>query len=425
MVPKKKAGTNSAYKKTTLKNGLRIVTEQMPSVRSVSLGVWVDVGSRFESSEESGLTHFIEHMLFKGTKKRSAKQIATEIESIGGVLNAFTSKEQTCYVVRILDEHLETAVTVLSDMLLNSTLTPANLKREKQVICEEIKESIDNPSDNIHDLFSTAFWGDHPIGRPIMGDIDNIQNMPRKRMADYIGRNYKAGSIVISAAGSVSHAKLVKMVRERFELQPGQSDRPLAAEREKLKNLVTLSNDNNQTHLSLGFPGLSYSDKDRMTTMVTSLYLGGGMSSVLFQKIREEKGLAYSVYTFHDSYRDSGIFGAYLGTDKKHLKQALDITLKEFHKLTKNKLSSLMVQQAKSQLKGHIMLGMESTYSRMNRLARHELMYGKYYTLSETIKEIEAVTPSAVLKLANKLFDRDRLAIAVLGPTEKNELKGI
>ena len=425
-MPNKKATTDSGlYQKTTLKNGLRVVTEQMPSVRSISLGVWVDVGSRNEAPEENGVTHLIEHMFFKGTRNRTAKEIAASLESIGGSLNAFTSKENTCYTARILDENLDTAIDVLADLTCNATLTPGNLAREKKVICEEINESLETPSDHIHDIFASTYWGKHPLGQPIMGDTKTIMNMPRKRVINFIRRHYKAESIVIAATGSVSHARLVKLVKEKFAFADGLGEPCSTAERTLLRNVVIEKNGNNQVHLCLGFPGLDYVDKRKMALLALNSYLGGGMSSVLFQKIREEKGMAYTVYTYLDFYRDSGLVGAYCATDKNNVDQCIDITLKELRKLKKRRLPGDKLEQVKAQLKGHLTLGMESTSSRMSRLARLEMMLNNFQPLKQTLKEIDQVKPDDVLELANTVFDESALALAILGPVKKEQLNGI
>ncbi len=420
----KKSDTNS-YRKTVLNNGLRVVTEKIPSVRSITLGIWIDVGSRNESKDINGVSHLIEHMLFKGTKNRSSKEIASSLESIGGSLNAFTSKEQTCYIARILDEHLEEAVDVLSDITCNATLTPINLKREKKVVCEEIVESIETPSDRIHDLFAQSYWGDNPIGRPILGELDNITAMPRAKILKYIKNNYKAESVVIAASGSVSHNKLLKLVKEKFNFSDGKAEQFENASREKEQSIAVTPNENNQIHLCLGYPGVDYLSKDKLTALAMHVSLGGGMSSTLYQKIREEKGLAYTVFTFLDIYRDAGVFGAYLATDKKNLKAAVDISLKQIEKLKKNRLTEDALNKVKAQLKGHLTLGMESTSSRMNRLARNEIMLGTYNPLKKTLKDIDRITTSDILTLSNSLFDRSKLALAVLGPVEKDDLSNV
>lgn len=414
--------TEPLYKKTVLPNGLRIVTEKVPSVRSITIGVWVDVGSRNEKPDENGISHLIEHMLFKGTKTRSAKQIASALESIGGTLNAFTSKEQTCYIARVLDDHLDTAVDVLADITCRATLTPTNLLKEKKVVCEEILESEENPSDHIHDVFTETFWGDHPLGKSILGTADVVTKMPRSKILKYIKNNYRSHAIVIAASGSVSHAKLVRLVKENFEFESGQSAPYEPAQHPQTKRYNFIRNNNNQVHLCIGYPGLTYGANNKMVALALHSYLGGGMSSRLFQKIREDKGLAYTVYTFLDLYRDGGLFGTYAATDKKNFAQTVEITVKELNRLRKYKLKPLQLDEVKAQLKGHLTLGMESTSSRMNRLGRNEIMLGQYNPLKKTLRAIDKVTATDISDLVNDLFDHNRAAMAVLGPVSKKEL---
>ncbi|MEA1979870.1 MAG: pitrilysin family protein [candidate division Zixibacteria bacterium] len=409
-------------RKTTLRNGLRVITETIPSVRSVSMGVWVDVGSRHETDNVKGVSHLIEHMVFKGTKRRTAKQIASDLESIGGNLNAFTSREQTCFTARVLDEYIETALDVLSDITCHATMTPTNIKREKMVIIEEIKESVDNPSDQIHDIFAKTYWDDDPLGTPIMGSVESIKNMSRKNIVNYLKSNYRTGSIVIVATGAIKHDKFLKKVKKYFSFESGKAIEVMPPTRNETKKKIIEQIDNNQTHLAIGFPGISYSDKNRMASIALSTYLGGGMSSVLFQKIREQKGLAYSVFAFNDVYRDTGIFGAYLGTDRNNLKLALDILLKECLRMKKNRLTNSKLDLIKAQIKGQITLGLESTTSRMLRLGRQELMMGRLVTLPQTLELIDQITSSDILELSNRIFDLSRMTVAVLGPVEKSDL---
>jgi predicted Zn-dependent peptidase len=423
MATRRQLSDGSVYQKTVLSDGLRIVTEQIPAVRSISLGVWVNVGARNESADENGVTHMIEHMLFKGTKKRTALQLAAEIENIGGMLNAFTSREQTCYLARVMYEHLSKAVDVLADLSQNATLTPTNLAKEKKVICEEIKESLENPSDHVYDIFARAYWGSHPLGQPILGSIDTVSNMPRNRLINYIERNYKSKSVVIAASGAVKHSQLVRLVRQKFKFAKGEAEIGRPAKRDDNSVIEIESNGLNQTHVCIGLPGVKYADSERTAALALASYLGGGMSSVLFQKIREQRGLAYSVYTYHDTYRDAGIFGAYLATDPNGAGQSLAIIAKELIKLKKKRLSKKELDQVKAQLKGNLTLGMESTSSRMNRLARQELLLQGYRSVDETIKEIDSLTPSKMLHISNKMFDLSQVAIAVKGPADKEVLE--
>ncbi len=413
------------YRKTTLRNGLRVVTERIPSVRSISLGVWVDVGSRDETPAESGISHLIEHMLFKGTKRRTAKQVAESLESLGGQINAFTSREQTCYNVRVLDEYLGIAVDVLSDITCHSTLTPVNLRKEKQVILEEIKEADDNPSDRIHDIFAETYWGRDPLGQPILGSAENVSGFPRATIMDYIRRHYRTGSIVIAAAGNVSHDRLVRLVRENFVFEPGRGPEHAAAQRTNPRAVNFAGGGNAQTHLCIGFPGISYTAPNRMAVMALNLYLGGSMSSVVFQKIREELGLAYSVYTYADFYRDAGIFGAYAGTDKQHVARALQIMLKELDRVKHRRLPSAALNQLKAQMKGQMMLGMESTSSRMNRLARQECYLGSFIPFDQLLTQVDRLKASDLMDFANQAFDRSQLAVATLGPVDRKALRHV
>jgi predicted Zn-dependent peptidase len=413
------------YRKTRLRNGLTVVTERIPSVRSISLGIWVDVGSRHETPAENGLSHFIEHMAFKGTRKRNAQQIASALESIGGSINAFTSRETTCYVARILDEHLPIAVDVLSDITCNSTMTPTNLSREKSVICEEIKESLNTPADHIHDLFAATYWGSHPLGQPIMGSQENITGMARARLTRFQKMHYPASSVIVAAAGSVSHRQLVDLARKKFKFAPGSTPSPEEATRPTGRRDGLQSNDTDQVHFCLGFPGVSFTDPAKMSTLALNSYLGGGMSSVLFQKIREERGLAYTVYSFHELYRDTGIYGIYAATDKSQVAPAIDIVLKELDRVKRRKLPSTRLNQIKSQLKGQLTLALESTMNRMNRIARHEQMDIPFRPIDETLAEIDRLTPSDLAAAANRIFDKDQLALAALGPVDRSILSHV
>jgi predicted Zn-dependent peptidase len=422
---KRGSGFSGLYKKTVLKNGLRVVTEAIPAVRSVSIGVWIDVGSRNEAPAENGLSHFIEHMLFKGTKRRDARELAAALECLGGGLNGFTSREQTCYYARCLDQHLPVAVDVLADLACNSKLAAVHIEREKQVVGEEIKEALDNPSDRIHDLFTQTYWGDHPLGQPIMGSIENINRLTRAQTINFMKRHYRSESIVISACGAIDHEQIVRLARKAFHFTDGNSDQPKAAERPDKRIVHVEKIDNNQTHFCLGFPAPKYQSPDKMNTLALSSFLGGGMSSVLFQKIREDLGLAYSVYTFNDFYRDTGIFGVYLGTDGKNLRKAADLVLKELRKMKKRKLTNSQLLKLKNQMIGHLILSQESPNGRMNRLARQELMTGKYQPLDKMLQEISKVTSNGIAEMAERIFDESRAAVAVLGPVSKAVIDGV
>lgn len=381
------------------------------------------MGARDELPNESGASHLIEHMVFKGTQRRSAKDIASSLESLGGHLNAFTSREQTCFTARVLDEHLDEAVDVLADMTGHATFTPTNLKREKLVILEEIKESLENPSDHIHDLFAATFWNGHPLGQPILGPAEIVSGLPRSQIMKYIDRHYRNGSIVVAASGSVSHSRLLSLVREKFDFPTGKSERGEPARLDNGPNLKVVANDNQQVHACLGFPGFAYRDRHRLPFMLLMSHLGGGMSSVLFQKVREQKGMAYSIFSYHDSYRDGGLQATYLATDGDRLGAALKIIMRELRKVKKQAIDGVSLERVKNQLKGNLVLGMESTTGRMTRMARLELMLGRYVSIDETMKEIDAVTAGQLQELARQAFDENHLTIAALGPTRQKVLE--
>ena len=417
---------SGAYRKTILKNGLRIVTEQIPGLRSVALGVWVDVGSRNERGPENGLCHFIEHMLFKGTRKRDARELAAALESLGGSLNGFTSREQTCFHARFLDEHLPTAVDVIADLMCNSTITAEHVEREKKVVLEEIKEALDTPSDKIHDIFSQTFWGkNHPLGQTIMGPPENILALSRPQVLRFMKEHYRTGSVVVAASGSIPHERLVGLVKEKFRFGTGVSNSVVGAEFRSDRSVTIEQNKSKQTHLCLGFATPPYSSPDKMTILALSSFLGGGMSSVLFQKIREDKGLAYSVYSFNDFYRDAGVFGVYLGTDGKNLAKATALILMELRKMKQKKVTPSQLKTLKSQMKGHLILSQESPNGRMNRLARQELMVERFQPIQEMIREIERVSASGICEMANLIFNESRIAVSALGPIGKNALSGV
>jgi len=404
------------YERTTLPNGIRVVTERLPWVRSVSIGIWLDVGSRHEQPDENGISHFIEHMVFKGTKRRTAKQVGASLESIGGTLNAFTSRERTCFAARVPDEYLAEAVDVLADMTCCATFTKGNIEREKTVVLEEIKELDDTPADRIHDNFSETFWGMHALGRPIMGRPETVGAFTRAQLRRYWREHYRSGSTVISAAGAVSHRKLVRLIREKLDLPPGCAVPAEPAERTRGSRVQVTTSKGLQTHLCLGFPGLSFNDPQRTAASVLSAYLGGGMSSVLFQKIREDRGLVYSVDTYQDFYKDAGVFGAYLGTDDKKVREAFDLIMQELRRVKRNRLPQAKLDKIKRQIKGHLSLALESTTTRMTRMGRQELVTGDYLDIGTIRRRYDRVTAADVRDVANRILDESAMAVSVLGP---------
>ena len=411
------------YKKTVLKNGVRVVTERVDQVRSVSIGAWIDVGSRDEATDEAGASHFIEHMLFKGTKSRTARQIASSLESVGGMLNAFTGREHTCYFARVLDEHLDKAIDVLSDILKNPLFNRSHLEKEREVILSEIKELEDSPADLAHDHLMSTVWKADPLGRPIIGTAGSVLKLSRAKLVDFMKKNYTSSRVVIAASGNLRHEDLVIKTRRKFKFYSDppvtKKDRPtIPAEPKRM----VVKRKTAQAHISLGIPTFPYSDERRYALLVLSNILGGGMSSRLFQSIREKLGLAYSVYSFIDFFEDAGIFGIYMGTDKNNSVRAIELALKELKRFEKNGLSSTELSDAKNQLKGNLVLALENTSQRMNRLARSELFLRDYLELDQIIDSINRVKAKDLVDLARELFRPERLSVVALGPLAKNAL---
>lgn len=414
------------YKKTVLDNGIRVVTERLDYVRSISIGVWIDVGSRDEESDEVGISHFIEHMLFKGTKKRTAKEIAASLESVGGGLNAFTGREHTCYIARVLDEHLDIALDVLSDILKNSLMNPSHFKKEKEVILSEIKELEDSPGELVHDLLMSTMWKENPLGRPIIGNSESVLKMTRGRLVDFMKRNYTCSRTVIAASGNLKHETLVDKIKRKFEFNtnsyPVSMKRILSPVEE---NRVVEKRKTAQTHVILGFPIFPYVDERRYSALVLSNILGGGMSSRLFQTVREKLGLAYSIYSFADFFKDAGVFGVYLGTHKKNVVKTIELVLREIRRLRKDSLASQELSHAKYQLKGNLMLALESTSNRMNRLARYELFLNDYVDLDQTIDTINKIKAKDLIGIASEFLCPDKLSTVVLGPVGQDTLNRV
>jgi len=417
----------SGYRKTVLENGIRVVSQKMPGVRSVSIGVWIDAGSRDEKSEENGISHFIEHLVFKGTKKRSAKEIAVALESVGGSLNAFTGREHTCYYAKILEEHVEIALDILSDILKNSLFKPVDFKREKSVVIEEIMDSEDTPSELVFDHFMEALWGKHPLGRPIIGTMQSVSRLKRRQVFDYLHRNYIHPRVVIAASGKlIDHDKLVACVEKKFRFnQKSQKEIQRKEELIPHPDKKVTKRKSAQTHVCLGLPNFSFTHPQKYAALILSSILGGGMSSRLFQKIREDLGLVYNIYSFSDFFEDSGVFGIYLGTNQKKLIPATRLILKEFSSVKRKRISRKELEHAKFQLKGGLIMGAESTTNQMNRLARHELFFGDYFSLDKTISLIDEVKSIDVMEVATQLLDPDKLCMTVLGPVDKDALSKI
>lgn len=409
------------FQKTTLPNGLRVITEAIPHVRSASVGVWVGAGSSHETPANMGVSHFIEHLLFKGTADRTARQIAQAIDGRGGNLNAFTSKEHTCYYAKVLDEHLGVAMDVLADMLQNSLFDPGEMGKEKGVIIEEIKMYEDVPDDVVHDLFCTAMWRDHYLGRPIVGTAESVRSMSREDILSYFDERYIADNIVIAVAGNVTHDQVVEEVERKFRaLRPGRGaltwpagPAPVVGPR-----AIVRTKETEQAHLVLGMSGLPQDHDEIYALHLINTVLGGSTSSRLFQEIREERGLAYSVYSYQSSFRETGNFAVYAGVSPSVVTEVLDLVDKELRRVGEESITADELREAKEQLKGQIMLGLESTSGRMSRLGRGELMMGRVLSPDEVINRIDRVTPDMVHGLARKLFLEESRVLSVVGPVD-------
>jgi predicted Zn-dependent peptidase len=403
--------------KTVLNNGLTIVTEAIPSVRSLSIGVFVKTGTRYEEKENNGIAHFLEHMVFKGTKKRSAFKIAQSLEELGGSLNAYTSKELTVYYAHALDSQLNICMNVLSDMLCNSLFRDTDIEREKLVVLEEISAVRDTPDEYIFDLFQEHLFPNQPIGYPILGTGDTVQQFNRNTLLDFWSRYYYPDNIVITAAGNLQHDKLVKLAEKNFQFANNNKTISFQPPESAKKINLEINESVSQSHICAGLEALSYLAEDRYSLIAANAYLGGGMSSKLFQVIREKHALAYSVYSFVDFYSDTGMMSVYLGTDKKNQDKALKILFSEIEKLTKKEISPAKVNKIKEQLKGNFLLGLESSNRRMTRLAKNEIYYGRQIGLDELVSKIDSISPSTLFEISRKIFALDDFNIIKLSPS--------
>lgn len=405
-------------KKTILPNGIKIVSKKMPYVRSVSMGVWVDVGARDESDEHSGLSHFIEHMIFKGTARRSAYDIAKAFDAIGGQTNAFTSMETTCYHAKVMDTHLDTMVEILSDIFLNSVFDPEEVERERPVIAQEIGMVEDTPEEYVHLLAGKTFWGDHPLGRSILGSRDNILRFSADTIKGFFHRFYHPERIVISVAGNIDHDRFVDMVGPRF--MTIHNGRPLP---ERIAPSIEARTNTHvrrleQVHVCLNTPGLAVTDPRRFAFSLLNTILGGNMSSRLFQQIRERRGLAYAVYSFMVSNVDSGMFGVYAGVGAENVAQTIDLIREGMRQLRRTPVAREELRDAKEFTKGNLLLAAESVDNQMVRLAQNEIHFGAYVPMDSVVKQVDAVTPDEIQSLAATLFRSDGHCLTMLGPVD-------
>lgn len=386
------------------------------------MGVWVDVGARDESNEQSGLSHFIEHMIFKGTARRSAYQIAKEFDAIGGHTNAFTSMENTCYHAKVMDTHMDTMVDILSDIFLNSVFDPEEVERERPVIFQEISMVEDTPEEYVHLLTGSNFWGDHPLGRSILGSRENILNFSADTIKSFFRRFYHPDQIVISVAGNVNHDRFVDMVGPAFSTIKNGNALPKRTIPELSPKTKIHKRKIEQTHVCIATPGLSVTDPGRFAFSLMNTILGGNMSSRLFQEIREKRGLAYSVYSFMMSHVDTGMFGIYTGVSADKAQESIDLIQKAMQALCSTPVTPEELQDAKEYTKGNLLLASESVDNQMVRLAQNEIHFGAYIPVENVVKKIETIRPEQIQDLAVKLFQPEYCAMTVLGPVKKNSV---
>jgi len=403
-------------RRTELPNGLTIVSEEMPHVRSVSMGIWMRSGSRHESPEMNGISHFVEHMVFKGTGTRSAEDIARQVDSLGGNLDAFTAKECICFNVKVLDEHVADALDVLSDLVLDPVFREEDIIKERGVILEEIKMDEDNPDYLVHELFVQNFWKGHPLGKPILGTKDTVKNFERAMIFNYYKDRFVPGNMVVAGAGNLRHDHFVELVSHRFQHlkaspQVVEDATPKSTSRITLRNKKSLE----QVQICVGVPSYSISHEKRYPSFVLNTLLGGGMSSRLFQNVRERQGLVYSIFSELNPYRDTGCLAVYAGTSRESAPKVVNSVVAEFRELKKTPVSAEELQRAKAQLKGSLMLSLESSTARMSNLARQEMYYDRFISINEMIARIENVQSEDVMAIANEFFQLGEIAVTILG----------
>ena len=414
------------FRKEVLDNGLRVVTEKIPSVRSVSIGIWVDVGSRDEQPGEEGLSHFIEHMVFKGTRRRSAEAISREIDALGGELNAFTSREGTTFYAKVLDEHVGQGIELLADIFHHSRYDAREVTKEKQVVLEEIRMVEDDPEDYLHDLHTKNAFRTHPLGRPILGDVATIEGLRRAQVLAFRNRHYRPSQVVISVAGNFSFGPVLAQLASAFG---GPWGRGPASSRRIPPTIAhgvhVTARPLEQAHVCFGLKGLSHGDKDRYGAYVLNAILGGGVSSRLFQEVREKRALAYSIYSSVMCFSDSGLLTVYAGVRPDAAPRMMGLVLGELRKLQAKPVPRAELARAKSQLKGNLMLGLESTSSRMSKLAKDEIHFGRHVPLREIMADIDAVSESQLSRLSRELFDDRYLTVTALGPLKKGDVERV
>ncbi|MBI3592632.1 MAG: insulinase family protein [Nitrospirae bacterium] len=412
------------YTKRYLDNGIPVVMEQLKNFRSVILGIWVKVGCRYETPDKNGISHFLEHMFFKGTKKRSATDISIDIDSLGGDLNAFTSRENTAFYVKVLDDYIDKGIELLSDIFLHSTFSEDEIEKEKGVIKEEIKMVEDTPDDYIHDLFSKTVWGDTGLGQPVLGKRETIKTFTREDLISHVRKYYGTSDTVVACAGNFEPDSVVSLLNHHLGSLRRGSEPELFSPPCFKSEIAIYPKTLSETHICLGVEGLPFASEDRYTIGILNTILGSSVSSRLFQEIREKKGYAYSIYSFSSSYLDTGFWAVYAGTGRKKTIPVTELIIKEMKGLHTT-ITDVELRRAKDQLKGNIILGLESTSSRMQSIARQEIYFKRYFTQNEIMKNIESVTLNQVKDLTCQLVNNGKMSLTVLGPVKEEDFKNV
>lgn len=404
--------------KDLLSNGIRVVTEELSFVHSVSMGIWVGTGSRYEDKTNHGISHFLEHMLFKGTKKRTAKQIAESLETVGGQINAFTAKEYTCYYAKVLNDHFDLATDVLADMFLNSLFRSEDMEKERNVILEEIKMYEDTPDELVHDIYSKAIWQTDALGQSIIGTSDSVGQISPEQLICYYKSTYVPENVVIAVAGNIKRKVVLNRLEELFAHLAGEKPTKDLITPKSFSHTAFVSKEIEQMHLCLGFPGLHSQHENIYALSVLNHVLGGGLSSRLFQEVREDRGLTYSIYSYHSGYSNAGLFGVYAGTSEQNAEEVVEIVLKQMAGIKKQGITKEELENTKEHIKGTVLLSLENSSNRMNRLGKSEISYGRIITPEEVVESVMKVTHEDVMDTAQRIFGWENLVFAAVGPKE-------
>jgi predicted Zn-dependent peptidase len=413
------------FRKTVLDNGIRILTQRRPDTRAVSIGIWVENGSRHEGRSMAGISHFVEHLLFKGTKRRTAQEIAEVMDSVGGIINAFTGKEYTCYYAKVLDDHLDLAVDVLTDIFRNSTFEPEEIERERSVILQEIAQADENPEDFVHDLFSLDYFGEHALGRPICGTVETVSAIQRDDLVRFVQERYLPGRVIITVVGNVEHDALVDSMAEAFaRLEPRDAGEPVSTP-DSRQGVFHHPRPLEQIHICMGVPGVPQAHDQRYEAHILNTLLGGGMSSRLFQEVREKRGKAYSVYSFLSSYSDLGYLAVYAATKPEWASEVTEIVAAEMRNVARGKITEEEFRRAQNQLVGNTLLGLETTDAWMSHIARSEIYYGEQVSLEDIADAVRGVSYQDLLEFAASLFNPASTAVTLLGDLPQDHIRQI